>query len=253
MTIISAAQSSSDTPTRHPGDTPDAAEAGALDASLRFSAVPDPRPVDTPWREMSWPPAPGVKLRGRIVELSPAVADLDADATFDALDHDRSWAFVSGRPHTSQAMADVLRRHIENGRFPWIVRLHTGYRGLAAGAVVGMTSYLEVSAPDARLEIGWTAYTPDVWGTLVNPDTKLVLLSHAFDALGAGRVQLKTDVRNVRSQSAIARLGARHEGTLRRYQRRGDGTVRDTVMFSIVAEEWPSVKRHLVERLDAAP
>ncbi len=220
-------------------------------ASIPFSAVPDPRPVDTPWPEMTWPPAPGVKLRGRIVELSPAVADHDADETFAALDDDRTWAMLSGRPHTGQAMADVLRRHIHNGRFPWIVRLHTGYQGLAPGAVVGMTSYLEVSATDARLEIGWTAYRPEVWGTVINPDTKLALLSFAFDVLGAGRVQLKTDVRNVRSQSAIARLGARYEGTLRRYQRRGDDTVRDTVMFSIIAEEWPSVNRGLVERLDA--
>lgn len=70
----------------------------------------------------------------------------------------------------------------------------------------------------------------------VNPDTKLLLLGLAFDTLGAGRVQLKTNVRNVRSQRAIDRLGARYEGTLRRYQRRADGTVRDTALFSIVAE-----------------
>jgi RimJ/RimL family protein N-acetyltransferase len=88
-----------------------------------------------------------------------------------------------------------------------------------------------------------------VWGTAVNPETKLLLLEHAFEVLGAGRVQLKTDVRNVRSQQAIARLGARYEGTLRRYQRRSDGTVRDTVLFSVLAEEWPAVRDGLRERL----
>ncbi|HEU4581308.1 MAG TPA: GNAT family protein, partial [Polyangiaceae bacterium] len=71
----------------------------------------------------------------------------------------------------------------------------------------------------------------------------------AFERLGAGRVQLKTDVRNQRSQRAIARLGARYEGTLRRYQRRDDGTVRDTVLFSILAEEWPQVRAGLLARL----
>ena len=115
--------------------------------------------------------------------------------------------------------------------------------GLAAGTVIGTSSYLDVSVPDARLEIGSTAYDRRVWGTAVNPEAKLLLLSHAFDALGAGRVQLKTDVRNQRSQRAIARLGARYEATLRRYQRRSDDTVRDTVLFSILAEEWPAVAR----------
>ena len=99
------------------------------------------------------------------------------------------------------------------------------------------------------LEIGFTAYDPRVWGSAVNAEAKLLLLGHAFEALGAGRVQLKTDVRNERSQRAIARLGARHEGTLRRYQRRSDETIRDTVLFSILSEEWPGVREGLNDRL----
>jgi RimJ/RimL family protein N-acetyltransferase len=83
----------------------------------------------------------------------------------------------------------------------------------------------------------------------VNPETKLLLLTYAFETLGMGRVQLKTDIRNHRSQQAIARLGAEFEGVLRRYQRRGDGTVRDTVMFSITAQDWPRVKAGLIGRL----
>jgi RimJ/RimL family protein N-acetyltransferase len=102
---------------------------------------------------------------------------------------------------------------------------------------------------DARLEVGSTAYPPAVWGGVVNPEVKLLLLGHAFEDLGAGRVQLKTDVRNTRSQQAIARLGATYEGTLRRYQRRADGTVRDTVLFSITTEEWPRVRDGLRARL----
>ena len=80
---------------------------------------------------------------------------------------------------------------------------------------------------------------------------KLLLLGYAFDTLHMGRVQLKTDIRNHRSQQAIARLGATYEGVLRRYQRRVDGTVRDTVMFSITAEEWPSVRDRLSDRVSA--
>jgi RimJ/RimL family protein N-acetyltransferase len=123
--------------------------------------------------------------------------------------------------------------------------------GLVPGTVIGTSSYLDVSVPDARLEIGSTSYDPRVWGSAVNPEAKLLLLGHAFDRLGAGRVQLKTDVRNERSQRAIDRLGARYEGTLRRYQRRFDDTVRDTVLFSILAEEWPEVRAGLKARLTA--
>ena len=104
-----------------------------------------------------------------------------------------------------------------------------------------------------RLEIGATAYARSVWATKVNPDAKLVLLRHAFETLRVGRVQLKTDVRNVRSQRAIARLGAHYEGTLRRHQRRDDGTIRDSVLFSIVVEEWPSVRDALIARLNEQP
>ncbi len=123
-------------------------------------------------------------------------------------------------------------------------------RRLPADTVVGTSCYLDVSVVDARLEIGSTAYAPHVWGTAVNPDTKLVLLTYAFEVLRCGRVQLKSDVRNIRSQQAIARLGARYEGLLRRYQRRADGTVRDTVMFSVTSEDWPAVRNGLKRRLD---
>jgi RimJ/RimL family protein N-acetyltransferase len=131
-----------------------------------------------------------------------------------------------------------------------VVRLTIDDGELKAGAVVGTSSYLEVSPRDARLEIGFTAYTPAAWAGVVNPETKLLLLGYAFETLNAGRVQLKTDVRNARSQQAIARLGAQYEGILRRYQRRADDTVRDTVLFSMLADEWPAARDGLVARLD---
>ena len=217
-----------------------------------FVPVPDARPEDVPWPAMTWPPPADVRLPGRLVEVVPADPRRDAEELFQALDDDRVWQHVAGRPRKPQAYAERLKRQSAAGALPWTVRLRAPYAGLPAGAVVGTSTYLDVSVGDARLEIGSTAYAFDTWGTAVNPDTKLVLLTHAFEDLGAGRVQLKTDVRNTRSQQAIARLGARHEGTLRRYQRRADGSVRDTALFSITTEDWPAVRAALEHRLDAA-
>lgn len=202
---------------------------------------------------MSWPPAADERLTGQVVDVRPAVPERDAEDLFRALHHDLVWEHVAGRPGDAAAFAETLRRRIAAGSLPWVVLLRAPYAGLPAGAVVGTSTYLDVSVDDARLEVGSTAYTPAVWGTAVNPDTKLVLLAHAFEVLGAGRVQLKTDVRNARSQEAIARLGATYEGTLRRYQRRADGTVRDTALFSILAEDWPAVRAGLLARVRAAP
>jgi RimJ/RimL family protein N-acetyltransferase len=176
----------------------------------------------------------------------------DSDDLFAAIDHDVVWKHVAGRPSTSADLAHTVDQAVVVGRFPWLVRLIQSCAGLPAGTIVGTTSYLDVSVTDARLEIGFTAYDPRVWATRVNPETKLLLLAHAFDVLHAGRVQLKTDVRNVRSQQAIARLGAHYEGTLRRYQRRSDDTVRDTVMFSIIGEQWPAIRHKLHDRLGDA-
>jgi len=117
------------------------------------------------------------------------------------------------------------------------------------GVIVGTTSFLDVSVHDARLEIGSTMYARSEWGSDLNPTCKYLLMSYAFGELGMARVQLKTDIRNLRSRNAIERLGAHLEGVLRRYQRRTDGTVRDTVMYSVVAEEWPSARDGLIARI----
>jgi len=120
----------------------------------------------------------------------------------------------------------------------------------ASGAVVGMTRLFDVRPADAGLEIGYTWYAPAAWGGAVNPAAKRLLLGHAF-GLGYERVQLKTDLRNTRSQAAMTKLGAVREGVLRRNMRIADGRLRDTVYFSILAEEWPAVRARLDERLDA--
>jgi RimJ/RimL family protein N-acetyltransferase len=215
----------------------------------RFIAVADTRPDDVPWPVLAWPLAPEIRLTGCAVELRPLDPERDAVELFPALDHEVVWRHQGTRPASPDELAVDLADRWRKGMFVWLVRLVRPLDGLPAGAVVGSTSYLDVCVPDARLEIGATAYTPAAWASAVNPDTKLLLLGHAFEALRAGRVQLKTDVRNVRSQEAIARLGARYEGTLRRHKRRADGTMRDSAYFSIIAEEWPAVRERLLRRL----
>lgn len=216
---------------------------------MTFHPVADSRPTDVAWTHLVWPPAPDTVLRGATVEVQPVEPERDAEQLFGALDHEAVWQHVAGRPSTPQEYAATLRHGIATGRFPWLVRLRRAAGGLGRGSIVGTSSYLDAAPADARLEVGSTAYAPVVWGSAVNPEVKLLLLGHAFEDLGAGRVQLKTDVRNTRSQQAIARLGATYEGTLRRYQRRADGTVRDTVLFSITTEEWPRVRDGLRARL----
>lgn len=201
---------------------------------------------------MVWPVPGGTEMSGRWVKLTPLDPVADIPDLFSALDHEQVWEHLSGRPDRLEQLAQtLLARHSQASWQQWLVRTRSPIAGRAANQVVGTTSHLEASAADARLEIGSTAYTPAIWATVVNPEVKLLLLAYAFDVIYAGRVQLKTDVRNIRSQQAIARLGARYEGTLRRYQRRGDGSVRDTVLFSITAGDWPVVRRRLQRRLSS--
>lgn len=215
----------------------------------RFVPLVDPRPHAQAWPPAVWPPAAGAVLENEFVRLTPSHAE-DAAEMFAVLDHDAVWAHVAGRPRDAAGMAASIEwKRAERGWFPWTVRLNQPLAGFEAGAVVGTSSYLETSPNDARTEIGSTTYAPAVWGSWVNPAAKLLLLEHAFDVLGMSRVQLKTDVRNQRSQQAIARLGAQFEGLLRKYQRRTDGTIRDTVVFSILDTEWPSVRAGLTARL----
>jgi len=122
-------------------------------------------------------------------------------------------------------------------------------RDLASQRTVGSTRYLNLEPAHRRLEIGSTFYGPSARGTYVNPACKHLLLAHAFDSLGAARVELKCDARNARSRAAIAALGAKEEGTLRRHMLLGDGFLRDTVYYSVLAHEWPAVRGSLEERL----
>lgn len=138
------------------------------------------------------------------------------------------------------------------GRTAYAVRLVADGALGPAGTLVGTSSLGETDVVRRSQHLGWTLYGRRWWGTAVNPEAKLLLLGHAFGDCGAERVKVQTDVRNTRSQAAIARLGAVREGVLRHEQQREDGSWRDTVVFSVLAAEWPAVRAGLLARLDGS-
>jgi RimJ/RimL family protein N-acetyltransferase len=196
-----------------------------------------------------------VELSNDVVRLTPASTD-DAAELFAALSDERVWAMgYGGGPAGRWADVDAARawlasadRGITGPRQCWVARLATDSDLGAAGTVVGTSSLAEWDLVHERVHLGWTAYGPSWWAGPVNPACKLALLGYAFDELGFGRVKLQTDLVNDRSQAAIAKLGATREGVLRRHIRRADGSWRDSVVFSILGEEWPAVKARLEER-----
>ena len=116
--------------------------------------------------------------------------------------------------------------------------------------IVGSTGFMDILPEHRILEIGSTWYIPALWVTDVNPECKFLMLRYAFETLGAIRVQIKTDSINKHSQGAIKKLGAVYEGKLRNHRIRWDGTIRDTMMYSIIDKEWPAVKADLQKRID---
>ena len=143
-------------------------------------------------------------------------------------------------PENTRAYIEAALSHREAGhRFPFAVIES------ASGEVIGCTSYHDIVPAVDRLEIGWTWYAKRFQRSAVNTTAKLLLLKHAFDTLGAQLVGWRTDNFNHASQQAIERLGAKKDGVLRHHALRRDGTVRDTVMYSLTAGEWPEVRAHL--------
>lgn len=185
-------------------------------------------------------------LKGIHIRLDPLTADhLDALTTAAQRDGISTYLPVNLKePGVMEGrIEEFLARQSQGIEFPFVVvHRHTG-------EVIGSTSYLDVSEANKAVEIGWTWYVPEVWGTAVNPEAKYLLLRHAFEDWGAIRVFFKTDARNLHSQAAIKKLGAQYEGTLRSHRILPDGYRRDSVYFSILDHEWPAAKLGLEERL----
>lgn len=189
-------------------------------------------------------PAP-ITLTGSHIRLEPLTRGHLPDLFAAGGNDDAVWQWQGGpTPRTEEELGAKLDTLLADDTF-----LAFAVVLLATGRAVGWTTYLDISTADERLEIGWTWYGSAHWRSAVNTEAKLLLLTHAFEDLGMGRVQWKTDHMNQRSQNAIARLGAQREGVLRRHRQRPDGTFRDSVYFSMLKDEWPAAKQRLTERL----
>ncbi|TQM61647.1 GNAT family N-acetyltransferase [Humibacillus xanthopallidus] len=199
-------------------------------------------------------PPTGEPLVGRVVRLDPLQPD-DAPGLFAVYSDPRCYeqGFAMMRPHTSLAETEALVADgiaaRGAGRTAYAVRLAADGALGTAGTVVGSTSLGDVDTVREHVHLGWTMYGSRWWGTQVNPECKLLLLEHAFDTCGFGRVKIQTDVINGRSRAAILKLGAVFEGVTRRDVRRPDGTWRDSAVHSILVDEWPTVRAGLLTRL----
>ena len=190
---------------------------------------------------MSWIPHP-ITLEGRLARLEP----LDYEhipALLDAAAHPDIWQYLpfdgtNRNAFEAELKAAVLKRRAGE-QYPFTVRR------LADNEIVGHTRFFDIFPEHKKLEIGWTWYRPDVWGTGINTECKLLLLTYCFEVLMTNRVQLKTRDANARSAAAIRKIGAVYEGKLRKDRVLWDGTTRDSLLFSIIDEDWPEVKGQL--------
>jgi RimJ/RimL family protein N-acetyltransferase len=187
-----------------------------------------------------------ISLVGRWVRLEP-LTHAHADALAQVCDHEEIWRYLRVELRNREAVEEWIAAALvqqENG-----AELPFAIIDLESGDAVGSTRYFTPSLKDRGLEIGWTWLTPARWRTPVNSECKYLLLQHAFERLNCIRVQLVTDSRNERSSRAIARLGAKLEGTMRRHMIMRDGCYRDSLLYSIIDIEWPAVKERLAGRL----
>ena len=185
-------------------------------------------------------------LEGHGVRLEPMTPS-HADGLREAAQDGRLWElWFTAVPEPEKVDAYIttaLDGQKAGHMLPWVVR------EVSSGKLIGSTRYHDIVAPIDRVEIGYTWYAKSWQRTHVNTACKLLLFAHAFETLGCAVVGLRTDNFNFASQRAIERLGARKDGVIRHHQARRDGSARDSVMYSVLAAEWPDVKRHLLLRL----
>ena len=182
---------------------------------------------------------PVVRLEPLTAEHAPALARVGLDPEL--------WRWIP----TSLTSADDVRAYVATALAEQArgVSLPFAIVDAASGEIIGATRFGNIDVPNRRLEIGWTWLARSHQRTRANTAAKRLLLGHAFDALDAKRVELKTDVLNEKSRNAIARIGGVQEGIFRQHVVCASGRIRDTVYFSILASEWPAVRRRLDERL----
>lgn len=187
-----------------------------------------------------------VTLSGRHVRLEP-LAMIHHDALVEAASDGELWKLWYTSVPTPEAMhawIDTALAIREQHALPFVLR------DMRDNSVVGSTRYFNVDPHNRRLEIGHTWHAKRAQRTGINTEAKLLLLGHAFETLQCIAVEFRTHWMNHQSREAIARLGAKQDGVLRQHQRMADGSLRDTVVFSIIDAEWPTVKRHLHYKLE---
>jgi N-acetyltransferase len=189
-----------------------------------------------------------VTLIGNIVRLEPLARGHLADLTLAGKD-ERIWAFMrygilDNEEKMLDMIEDLLAHQARGTDLPFSVISRV------SGRAIGMTRYLNIEAHNRAVEIGGTWYAAEYQRTGVNTECKFLLLQYAFEQLDCIRVQIKTDLRNERSQRAIERIGAVREGVLRDHMILPDGVVRSSVYYSVLAREWPAVKAHLLDLMN---
>lgn len=209
-------------------------------------AEDDPRPVGR--THPPFDPRP-VVLTGRLVRLEPLTLDHLEPLAAVGLDAE-IWRWTRDRPTTAAELRAYVERALEAAAAGSEVPF--AQVDLATGRAIGSTRFLSIAREERRLEIGHTWVRRAFWGRGHNADAKRSLLAHAFDDLGAHRVEFKTDALNGRSRAALARIGATEEGTFRRHLHTYGNRVRDSVYFSVIWEEWPQVRDRLDGLIDEA-
>ena len=195
---------------------------------------------------------PLVPLEAGFVRLRPMRTE-DLPALFRAIGHPVVFAAgygggPAGYRDTEEGFLEFARRYYqwEAGNVYAVILVG----GSHDGELVGTTTMGDIDVANESVQIGWTAYDPRVWGTVVNVQAKRLLLGAAFEH-GFGRVLIQADARNERSRAAVHRIGATFEGVLRRHKPRADGSWRDTAVFSVIIDDWPAVRPLLDERIAA--
>ncbi|MDI2035697.1 GNAT family N-acetyltransferase [Paenarthrobacter nitroguajacolicus] len=187
-----------------------------------------------------------ITLTGKFVTLEP-LAQEHHNGLVDAARDGDLWKLWYTSVPTPEGMAAEIDRRLSLQEAGSMLPFAT--RSNATGKIIGMTTYMNIDAATPRVEIGSTWNAASVHGTGTNPDSKLLLLRHAFETLGCPAVEFRTHWLNHQSREAIARLGAKQDGVLRNHSRTKDGVLRDTVVFSILEHEWPAVRNGLEYRL----
>ncbi|GAB3620466.1 GNAT family protein [Glutamicibacter endophyticus] len=192
-----------------------------------------------------------VVLRGGYVTLEPLSLEHHDGLVAAASDGELWNLWYTSVPRPEQMHAEIERRlamQEAGSMVPFTTRLNNPVTG-EPGKIIGMTTYCDINHELPRLEIGYTWNAASSHGTGSNPDSKRLLLGHAFETLGCVAVEFRTHWMNMQSRTAIARLGAKQDGALRADRRMPDGSLRDTVVFSILASEWPQVRSGLDLRI----